>query len=191
MPGTLPCYGLGRPDALPAQKPAMRADALPVEKPVMPVALRAADHAKPDALPAGVEKPVMPVALRVAEPADALSAEKPVARADALPVEKPVMPVALRAADHAKPDALPASVEKPVMPVALRVAEPAKPDALSARVPGTPGRWEPGQPEALPVAEPGSCQLFDASSVPAETSKRSTCPPHLQVVAAYWRWLWP
>ena len=37
----------------------MGADAMPVEKPVMPVALRAVDHAKPDALTAGVEKTVM------------------------------------------------------------------------------------------------------------------------------------
>ena len=81
--------------------------------------------------------------------------------AAALPVEKPVMLVALRAVDHATPDALPAAVEKPVMPVALH------------------------------VAEHGNCQLFDASPVTAETSKRSTCSPHLQIAAAYRRWLWP
>ena len=123
----------------------------------MPVALCAVDHAKPDALTAGVER---------------THAEKPVTGADALPVEKPVTPVALLAVDHAKPDVLavgvektvrpvelfavkPADalpVEKPVMLVALRAADTVTPDALPAAV------AKPVMPVALPDALPAAVE---------------------------------
>ena len=101
-----------------------------------------------------------------------MHAKKPAKGADALPAQKPVMLVALRAADPVTPDALPAAAAKPVkpvMPVAL-------PDVLPVAV------EKPVTPVALHVAAPGSCQ---------QTSERSTCFPHLQISAAYRRWLWP
>ena len=138
--------GLWRPDTLHVEKPVTGADTLHVEKPVMPVALCAVDHAKHDALTAGVER---------------MHAKKPAKGADALPAEKPVMLVALRAADPITPDALPAAAAKPVkpvMPVAL-------PDVLPVAV------EKPVTPVALHVAAPGSCQQTSERRLASPTCK--------------------